>query len=211
MPFSKLFYKRGEIYSLFQQAGINASFIEDKNRFLEKIGDKIKNINSHMLFVADVNDKDFDYIFHIYESAGKASLNWLDYIIVGNIPTEATPIAEKRFLGKSKKWWKSLIIPQYEKRTDLSLKKKKGKAIDINWSGDSDLAQRLNSDLSLKEPIIERYQSEKNLVIFEIYFIYYEAKYKYAAIRMRYFYPNSEDVNIANTISQHINAAWFGR
>ena len=161
MPFLKLSYSSDEIYSLFRQAGISASFIDDKNRFLEKIGDKIKNINSDICFVADVIDKDFDYIFHIYEATGKSSLNWLDYIIVGNIPTEATPISEKRFLGKSKKWWKSLIIQHYEKRTDLSLKKEKGRAIDISWSGDFDLAQRLNSDLSLKERIIERYHSKK--------------------------------------------------
>jgi len=107
-----------EFCSQLQEDGIEASLITDKNSYLEKLGEKIKKIDSDTRWVCDVNGKDIDYIFYIVREHRYSATQYLDYIVVGNLHTDEKSqvdkitVSQKGLFGKlaDKEWWKKSYI-----------------------------------------------------------------------------------------------------
>ena len=216
MPLLQFNSEKDDIYSRVQQAGISATMIEDKNKYLEKIGVKVKEIDCTW-WVLDISNQDFNYVVRFYEYNRGGSVNFLDYIVAGSLhsseksQTDTLNVSQKGLLGKmaSNNWWKSLITTGLKKRTRISIKKEKGRVIDIGWKGDDlDFILKLNSDSILKQKIIERSQASKDSTKITIH---YMSRQNYGVIRTENFKPTTEDFEIMNMIARHIKSAWFRR
>ena len=218
MTFLKFNSEKDDIYSRVQQAGISATLIEDKNKYLEKIGIKVKQIEDTR-WVLDTSDQEFDYIVRYYYSSGSAgsSIHELNYIVADNslkaenARADTLYVSQKGLFGKMTDYFKSFFTRDMLKYTNISVKKAKGKVIDIGWkSDDLDFAVRLDSDNSLKEKIIKRYQTNKDIRKIDLFCLTRQT-YHYGKIRTENLKPTSEDFEIMNIIASHIKSAWFGR
>ena len=171
--------KLDEMHQHLQGTGVKASLPEGE-RAGEK-ADKKRSWGEKVEGVIDIEDRNVDYIDVISVSSQYGPAHYIEYVVKSRSETGmATSKKTSMIRKKSPPLW--------------------GKVVDIEWRGDSSLAQRLNFDYQLKYRLLHGSQPGLKGGIT----IRPEPKYWYTSIRTDYQLPAPDLLEAIDTIAGHI-------